>query len=96
MEEENFATHFCRSMQDLPKEVNQMKEERKKEDPRRRCDEEGLSTSYQQRRKPENPISPHRSTIPTFFGEGERCRNEERNEPETHETLSLYLEEYKA
>ena len=34
--------------------------------------------------------------MPTFFGEGERCINEERNEPETHETLSLYLEEYKA
>ena len=34
--------------------------------------------------------------MPTLFGEGERCRNEERNEPETHETLFLYLEEYKA
>ena len=29
----------------------------------------------------------------TFFGEGVRCRNEERNEPKTHETFSLYLEE---
>ena len=73
-----------------------MKEDRQKEGPRRRCDEEGPNTSYQQRRKPENPRSPHRSTMPTFFGEVKRCRNEERNEPKTHETLSLYLEEYKA
>ena len=34
--------------------------------------------------------------MPTFFEGGERYRNEERREPETHETLSLYLEEYKA
>ena len=73
-----------------------MKEERKQEDPRRRLDEEDPSTSYQQRRKPENHRSPQRSTMPTFFGEGERCRDEERREPRTHETLSLYLEEYKA
>ena len=73
-----------------------MKEARQKEDPRRRCDEEGPNTSYQQRRKPENPRSPHRSTMPTFVKEGEECRNEGGNEPETHETLSLYLEEYKA
>ena len=34
--------------------------------------------------------------MPAFFEEGERYRNEERREPETHETLILYLEEYKA
>ena len=33
--------------------------------------------------------------MPTYSEEGERYRNEERREPETHETLSLYLEEYK-
>ena len=71
-----------------------MKEEEQREDPRRRSDEE--STSYQQQERPQNPRSPHRSTMPTFFEEGERYRSEERNEPETHETLSLYLEEYKA
>ena len=47
-------------------------------------EEEGsLSTSYQQRRRPENPRSPHRSTIPTFFEEGERYRNEEKRCKET-------------
>ena len=96
MEEENYATHFCRSMQYLSKEFYQMKEERQKEDPIRRCDEEGPNTSYQQRRKLESHRSPHRSTMPTFFEEGEGCINEGRNEPETHETLNLYLEEYKA
>ena len=89
MEEENSATHFCRSMQDLSKEVYQMKEERQKEDPRRRCDEEGPNTSYQQRRKLENLRSPHISTMPTFFEEGKWCRNEGMNEPETHETQSI-------
>ena len=79
MEEENYATHFCRYMQDLSKEVYQMKEGRQKEDPRRRCDEEGPNTSYQQRRELENPRSPHRSTMPTFFEEGEGYRNEGRN-----------------
>ena len=34
--------------------------------------------------------------MPTFFEEGEGCRNEGRNEPETHEILSLYIKEYKA
>jgi len=34
--------------------------------------------------------------VPTFFEEGERYRNEGRNELETHETLNFYLEEYKA
>ena len=70
-----------------------MKGERKWKDPRRRFDEEGPSTSYQQKRRPKNHRSPHRSTMLTFFEEGERYRNEERREPETHETLSLYLEE---
>ena len=60
-------------------------------------EEEGSpSTSYQQNKRLENPRSPHRSTMPTFFEEGERCRNEERNEPKAHDTLSLYLEEYKS
>ena len=94
MEDENYATPLFRSMQDLSKEVNPMKKEGKKEDPRRRCDEE--STSYQQQRRPENPRSPHRSTMPTFFEEGERYINEERRKPKTHETLNMYLEEYKA
>ena len=76
MEDENSTTPFFRSMQDLSKEVNPMKKEGQKEDPRRIFDEEGPNTSYQQRRKPENHRSPHRSTMPTFFGEGERCRNE--------------------
>ena len=89
MEDENSATPFFKSMEDLSKEFNPMKKEGQKEDARIRCDEEGPSTSYQQRRKLENPRSPHRSTMPTFFGEGERCRNEERNELETHETLSV-------
>ena len=71
-----------------------MKEEEQEEDPRSRSDEE--STSYQQQRRLENPRSPHRSTIPTFFEEGERYTSEEKNELETHETLSLYLEEYKS
>ena len=39
-----------------------MKKERQRKDPRRRFEEEGPSTSYQQRRKPENHKSPHRST----------------------------------
>ena len=34
--------------------------------------------------------------MPSFFEEGKRYRNEGRREPETHETLSLYLEEDKA
>ena len=96
MEDDNSAVPFFISMQDISKEVNPMKNEGQKEYPRRICDEEGPSTSYQQRRKLENPRYHHRSTMPTFLGEGERCRNEERNEPETHETLILYLEEYKA
>ena len=70
-----------------------MKTKRKKEDPRTRFEEEGPSTSYQQKRRPENHRSPHRSTMPTFSEEGERYRNEERREPTTHETLSLYLKE---
>ena len=70
-----------------------MKVEGQEEDPRRRFDEEGPSTSYhQRRRRPEN----HRSTIPTLSEESGRYRNEEGNEPNTHEALSLYLEEYKA
>ena len=73
-----------------------MKRERQKGDPRRIFYEEGPSTSYQQRRKPENYISPHRYTMPTFFGEGARYRNDERRKLETHEALSLYVEEYKA
>ena len=36
------------------------------------------STSYQQSRRPENPRSPHRSTMPTFFEEGERYSNKEK------------------
>ena len=32
----------------------------------------------------------------TLFEEGEWYNNEEIREPETHETLSLYLEEYKS
>ena len=74
-----------------------MKKERQKENPRRRFDKEGSITSYQQKIKPENHRSPHRSTMPTFFEEGEWYRNEERRnmELETHEALSLYLEEYK-
>ena len=67
----SFATPLFRSMQDLSKGVNQMKIERKKEDPRIIFEEEGPSTSYQQKRKPENHRSPHRSTMPTFFEEGE-------------------------
>ena len=94
MEDVRSVTPFFRSMQDLPKEVNQMKEEEQREDSRRRSDEE--STSYQQQRRLENPRSPHRSTMPTFFEEGERYRSEEWHELETHETLSLYLEEYKS
>ena len=77
MEDEKYLTPFFRSMQDLSKEVYQMKEEEQREDPRRICDEE--STSCQQQRRPENPRSPHRSTMPTFFEEGERYRSEERN-----------------
>ena len=76
MEDDKSATPFFRSMHDLFKEVNQMNNEGQKEDPRRRLDEEDPSTSYQQRRKPENTRSPHRSTLPTLFGEGERCINE--------------------
>ena len=93
MKNDNSATLSFRSMQDLSKEVNQMKEEEQEEDLRSRSDEG--SSSYQQQRRLENSISPHRSTMPTFFGEGERCRNEERKEPETHETLSMYIEEYR-
>ena len=76
MEDDNSATPFFRSMQYLSKEVNPMKKEGQKEDPRRICDDEGPSTSYQQRRKPENHISPQISTMPTFFGEGEAYNNE--------------------
>ena len=94
MEDVRSITPFFISMQYLSKEVNQMKKEEQREDPRRRSDEE--NTSYQQQRRPENPRSPHRSTIPTFFEEGEGYRSKERHEPKTHETLSLYLEEYKA
>ena len=90
-EDVKYVPPFFRSIQDLSKEVNQMKEEEHRKYPRSRSDEE--STSYQQQRRPENPRSPHRSTMPTFFEEGERCRNEERNEPETHETLNIYFEE---
>ena len=47
-------------------------------------EEEGSpSTSYQKRRRPENPRSPHRSTMPTFFEEGERYSNEEKRCKET-------------
>ena len=95
MENENSATPFFRSMLDVSKEVNLMQKEGLNEDPRRRCDKEGPSTSYQQRRKLESPRSLQRYTMPTLFGEGERCIKEERIEPETHETLTLYLEEYK-
>ena len=35
--------------------------------------------------RPENLISPHRSTIPTFFEEGERYSNEEERCKETPE-----------
>ena len=79
MEDDKSATPLFRSMQDLSKEVNRMKKEGQKEDPIRRCDEEGPNTSYQQRRKPKNPRSPHRSTMPTFFEEDESYRSEERN-----------------
>ena len=48
-----------------------MNNEGQKEDPRRIFDEEGPSTSYQQQRKPESHRSPHRSTMPMFFQEGE-------------------------
>ena len=34
-------------------------------------------TSYEQRKILENPKSPHRSIMPTFFEEGERYSNEE-------------------
>ena len=67
-----------------------MKRERQRKDTRIRLDEEGPSISYQQQRKLEN----HKSTMPTFFEGGEMYRNEEIRGPETHETLSLYLEEY--
>ena len=73
MEDVKSITHFLRSMQDLSKEVNKMKEEGQGEDPRRRCDEE--STSYQQNKRSEDPRSPHRSTMPTFFEECERYRS---------------------
>ena len=33
--------------------------------------------------------------MPTLFGEGERYKNEERNELETHGTPNIYLVEYK-
>ena len=88
-----FSTLLFRSLQDLSKELNQMKRERQRKDPIRILDEEGLITSYQQQRRQENLRPPHRSTVPTFFEEGEWYRNEEIREPETHETLSLYLEE---
>ena len=71
----SFSTLVFRSLQDLSKEVNKMKRENENEDPRRIFDEEGPSTSYQQRRKSENPRSIHRSTMPTFFEEGVRYRN---------------------
>ena len=83
-------------MQDLSKEVNKIKRERQKEDPRRIFDEEHPSTSYHQKRKLENHRSPHRSNMPTFFEEFEWYWNEERRKHETHETLSLCLEQYKA
>ena len=78
MEEENSPTHLFISMQDLSKEIKQKKRERQKEDPRRRFEEEGPSTSYQQQRKPENHRYPHRSTMPTFFEEGEWYSHGER------------------
>ena len=65
-EDYNFSTPIFRSMQDLSKEVNQMKRERKIKDPRIILDEEGPSTSYHQR-KLEKHRSPQRSTMPTFF-----------------------------
>ena len=95
-EDYSLATPLFISMQDLSKDVNQMKKESQKEDPRRRFDEEGPRTSYQQKRRPEYHRSPHRYTMPTFLEEGESCRKEERREPENHETLSIYLEVYKA
>ena len=67
----SFVTLLFRSFQYLSKEVNQMKRERQRKDPRRILDEEGTSTSYQQQRRSENHRSPHRSTMPTFFEEGE-------------------------
>ena len=91
MEDVKSVTPLFTSMQYLSKEVNQMNNEGH---PRRKSDED--STFYQQQRRPKNPRSPHKSTMPTFFEEGERYRSEEWNEPKTHETLSLYLEEYKA
>ena len=85
MKEDNFSTPFFRSIQDLSKQVYQMKKERQKKDPRRIFEEEGPSTSYQQQRRLENYKSPHRSTMPTFFEEGERYRSKGRNEPKTHD-----------
>ena len=67
MEDEKSVTPFFRYMQDLSKEVNQMKKEEQRDDPRRRCDEE--INFYQQQRILKNSRSPHRSTMPTFFEE---------------------------
>ena len=94
MENEKSVTPFFRSMQDLSKGVYQLNEGEHKEDPRSRSVEE--ITSYQKQRTPENPRSPHISTMPTFFEEAERYGSEEMNEAETHETLNIYLREYKA
>ena len=72
-----------------------MKKRSQRKDTRRIFEEEGPSTSYQQKRKLKNHRSPHISVVATSFEEGESYVNEEIREPETHETLNLYLEEYK-
>ena len=71
MEDCSFATLLFISLQDISKKVNKMKREIQRKDRRRRLDEEGPSTSYQQQRKLENHRSPHIYTMPTFFEEGE-------------------------
>ena len=85
-------------MNDLSKEINETIRERQRETSMRFQDEEGPSTSYQQQRRLEDHISPHITTMPNLFEEGEWYRNEERisMELETHETLSIYLEKYKS
>ena len=97
MEQMRLFSSFLKSKKGLSQEVNQKRERRSTETPRgfreetscsKSCmrfqEEEGSpSTSYQQSRRPENPRSPHRSTMPTFFEEGERYSNEEERCKET-------------
>ena len=89
----SFSTLLFRIMQGLSEEVNQMKRERQRKDPRI-FDEEGPSTSYQHEKQLEKQRASHHSTRSTFFDKREDWSEYEGDLG--HETLSKYFSEYKS